>query len=53
MPAFGPDLEFARRQGNKAGNELYKLMLKKYYLSEPTENSLYIPGSKKRWNFNK
>lgn len=53
MPASGPDLEYARRQGNKVGKELYKLMMEKYYLWEPDGKSILLAGSAKRWADNK
>ena len=53
MPVFGPDLEYARKQGNEAGEEMYKLMMEKYYLYEPGEKDSWLGGANKRWVGNK
>ena len=51
MPCMGPDIEFARKQGNKVAEELFADIVKQHKLIDPLEPSetFVLPKADLRW----
>lgn len=55
MPCMGPDLEFARKNGRKVGEDLLARLIKNHNMWDITaadkdERFLRLPGANKRWD---